>query len=56
MCVSLWNRTRSCLYVRATAGHHKFYTSGISTAFKPSTKLQSNPEAMFNLKGAIPLR
>jgi YjjI family glycine radical enzyme len=41
-------------YVRATAGHHKFYTSGISDILTIDETVKSNPEAMFNLcKGAI---
>lgn len=41
-------------YVRATAGHHQFYTSGISDILTIDETVKSNPEAMFNLcKGAI---
>ncbi|MDD1783438.1 YjjI family glycine radical enzyme [Enterovibrio sp. ZSDZ35] len=41
-------------YVHATAGHHKYYTSGISDILTIDETVKSNPEAMFNLcKGAI---
>ncbi len=41
-------------YVQATAGHHKYYTSGISDILTIDETVKSNPEAMFNLcKGAL---
>ncbi|MBW3695684.1 YjjI family glycine radical enzyme [Vibrio sp. T187] len=41
-------------YVQATAGHHQFYTSGVSDILTIDETVKSNPEAMFNLcKGAI---
>ncbi len=41
-------------YVQATAGHHQYYTSGISDILTIDETVKSNPEAMFNLaKGAL---
>ncbi|MEZ8104389.1 YjjI family glycine radical enzyme [Vibrio cortegadensis] len=43
-------------YVRATAEHHQYYTSGISDILTIDQTVKSNPEAMFNLcKGALQL-
>ncbi|MDN3695937.1 YjjI family glycine radical enzyme [Vibrio cortegadensis] len=43
-------------YVRATAEHHQYYTSGISDILTIDQTVKSNPEAMFNLcKGALEL-
>ncbi|MGI2258819.1 YjjI family glycine radical enzyme [Shewanella sp. GXUN23E] len=41
-------------YVQATAGHHQYYTSGISDILTIDETVKANPEAMFNLaKGAL---
>lgn len=41
-------------YVQATAGHHQYYTSGISDILTLDETIKANPEAMFNLcKGAL---
>ncbi|MCL1035881.1 YjjI family glycine radical enzyme [Shewanella submarina] len=41
-------------YVQATAGHHQYYTSGISDILTIDETVKANPEAMYNLaKGAL---
>jgi YjjI family glycine radical enzyme len=41
-------------YVRATAGHHSYYKSGISDILTIDETVKSNPEAMYNLcQGAL---
>lgn len=43
-------------HIKASVGHHRFYTSGISDILTIDETVKSNPEAMYNLcKGALKL-